>query len=80
MIIINIIIKYIEIIVKTKDGVTKFKLRCPRFLYTAIVNDADKASKIKSIIPSTVQKVELNNKGKKKTEKVPTGKKAPKSS
>ena len=37
-----------------------------------------RAEKIKSAIPSTIQKVELNNKGKKKTEKA-TGKKAPKS-
>jgi hypothetical protein len=67
----------IEIIIKTKNGVTKFKLRCPRYLYTTIVEDPSKAEKIKSAIPSTVQKVELGDK-KGKKEKKETGKKAPK--
>lgn len=68
-----------EIVIKTNDGVTKFKIRCPRFLYTASIKNAETVSKIKSIIPANVQKVELNNKGKKKVEKpAATGKKAPK--
>ena len=68
-----------EITIKTKDNTTKFKLRCPRYLYTAYVEDPKKAEKIKSAIPSTIVKVELGDKkGKKKEEKKTTGKKAPK--
>jgi len=68
----------IEIIIKTKGGVTKFKLRCPRFLYTTKIDDPVKADKIKSAIPSSIQKVELGEKKSKKETKA-TGKKAPKS-
>ena len=69
----------LEITIKTKSGVTKFKLRCPRYLYTCIVSDAARAEKIKSAIPSTITKIELGDKkGKKKDEKKETGKKAPK--
>lgn len=67
-----------EIIIKSKNGITKFKLRCPRYLYTIIVDNLERADKIRSAIPSSIQKIELNNKGTKKTEKA-TGKKAPKS-
>lgn len=66
----------LEIVIKTKDNTTKFKLRCPRYLYTAYVEDTNKANKIKSAIPSNIQKVELG--GKKKNDKKATGKKASK--
>lgn len=68
-----------EIIIKIKDNTTKFKIRCPKYLYTAFVEDPKKAEKIKSAIPKDVVKVELGEKKKKKEEKKPTGKKAPKS-
>lgn len=68
----------IEITIKSKNGVTKFKLRCPRYLYTCIVNDSARAEKIKSAIPSNITKIELGNKKKAKEEKKVTGKKAPK--
>jgi len=66
-----------KIIIKTKDNVTKFKLRCPRYLYTLKVDEANRAEKIKSAIPNSIQKVELSQKKGRKTEKA-TGKKAPK--
>ena len=69
----------LEIIIKTKGGVTKFKLRCPRYLYTTIVEDASKAEKIKSAIPNTIQKIELGEKKtKKEKDTKATGKKAAK--
>lgn len=67
-----------KITIKTKNNSTKFKLRCPRFLYTATVTDPSKAEKIKSSIPSTLQRVELGGKKPKRDEKQATGKKAPK--
>lgn len=42
--------------IKTKQGNTKFKLRCPRYLYTLKINDQGKADKIKSSIPSCINK------------------------
>lgn len=73
---INYILK--EIVIKTKDNTTKFKLRCGRYLCTAFVEDPDKAKKIKSAIPSNIQKVELGDKRGKKRDQKNTGKKAPK--
>ncbi len=68
-----------EIVIKTNGTTTKFKLRCPRYLYTAFVEDPKKAEKIKSAIPNNIQKIELGNKkGKKKEDKKATGKKAAK--
>ncbi len=48
---INKILK--GVVIKTKQGRTKFKLRCPRYLYTLKIDDAGKAEKIKSSIPSS---------------------------
>jgi large subunit ribosomal protein L38e len=50
--------KILGVIIKTKSGKTKFKLRCPRFLYTLKMDDSVKAEKIKSSIPSS--KLQLN--------------------
>lgn len=33
--------------VKKTGGVTKFKVRCSKYLYTLCVNDSDKADKLK---------------------------------
>jgi large subunit ribosomal protein L38e len=38
------------ITIKTKNNSTKFKLRCPRFLYTLKIDDPSKAEKIRSSI------------------------------
>ena len=51
---INKILK--GVVIKTKQGRTKFKLRCPRYLYTLKIDDAGKAEKIKSSIPSSNNK------------------------
>jgi len=67
-----------KITIKTKNNTTKFKLRCPRYLYTAFVEDSSKAEKIKSSIPTNIQRIELGGKKVKKEEKKATGKKAAK--
>ena len=36
---------------KAAGGVTKFKVRCSRHLYTLVVADAEKASKLKQSLP-----------------------------
>ena len=40
-----------SITIKTKNRRTKFKLRCPKYLYTLKIDDEKKASKIKTSIP-----------------------------
>ena len=40
-----------SITIKTKNRRTKFKLRCPKYLYTLKIDDEKKANKIKSSIP-----------------------------
>jgi large subunit ribosomal protein L38e len=32
-------------------SVTKFKIRCSRYLYTLVLNDAEKAEKLKQSLP-----------------------------
>ena len=49
--------------VKKSNGVTKFKVRCSRFLYTFKVSDAKKAEKIRNSLPPTL----VNNLDVKKT-------------
>jgi large subunit ribosomal protein L38e len=36
---------------KTRAGVTKFKVRCTKYLYTLCVQDAEKADKLKQSLP-----------------------------
>lgn len=36
---------------KTRAGVTKFKVRCSKYLYTLCVQDAEKADKLKQSLP-----------------------------
>jgi len=36
---------------KTKDGTTKFKVRCSKYLYTLCVTDPEKADKLKQSLP-----------------------------
>ncbi|KAG2493373.1 hypothetical protein HYH03_008505 [Edaphochlamys debaryana] len=36
---------------KTQGGVTKFKVRCSKYLYTLCVADSDKADKLKQSLP-----------------------------
>jgi len=37
--------------IKKTAGVTKFKVRCSRFLYTLRVQDSDKAEKLRQSLP-----------------------------
>ena len=55
---------------ETKNRKTKFKLRCPRYVYTLKVDDEKKAEKIKTSIPKDIEKHDINEKkGKKKEQK-----------
>ena len=59
-----------RITIKTKNRKTKFKLRCPRYVYTLKVDDEKKAEKIKTSIPKDIDKIEINEKkGGKSTNK-----------
>ena len=55
-----------SITIKTKKRKTKFKLRCPRYVYTLKIDDEKKAEKIKTSIPKEITKYEV---GEKKTKK-----------
>ena len=56
-----------QITIKTKNRKTKFKLRCPRYVYTLKVDDEKKAEKLKTSIPKEITKHEVGEKkGKKK--------------
>ena len=57
-----------SITIKTKNRKTKFKLRCPRYVYTLKVDDEKKADKIKTSIPKEIEKHEINEKKSKKKE------------
>merc|ERR1712189_16680 len=39
----------------------KFKVRCSRFLYTLVVNDKEKADKLKQSLPPGLQGTQVNN-------------------
>uniref|UniRef100_A0A914I8X9 Large ribosomal subunit protein eL38 n=2 Tax=Globodera TaxID=31242 RepID=A0A914I8X9_GLORO len=43
---------------KNKEN-TKFKVRCTRFLYTLVVDDKEKAEKLKQSLPPGLQVKEL---------------------
>ena len=55
-----------SITIKTKKRKTKFKLRCPRYVYTLKVDDEKKADKIKTSIPKDMIKNEISEKKSKK--------------
>jgi hypothetical protein len=42
-----------SIVIKTKNRKTKFKLRCPKYLYTLKIDDEKKANKIRTSIPDS---------------------------
>ena len=46
-------IPFIGVVIKKKNRKTKFKLRCPRYLYTLKIDDETKAKKITNSIPSS---------------------------
>jgi len=41
--------------IKKSPGVTKFKVRCSKYLYTLCVTDSDKADKLKQSLPPGLQ-------------------------
>ena len=55
-----------SITIKTKKRKTKFKLRCPRYVYTLKIDDEKKAEKIKTSIPKEITKNEVGEKKNKK--------------
>ena len=58
-----------SITIKTEKRKTKFKLRCPRYVYTLKIDDEKKADKIKTSIPKEITKHEVSEKkGKKKSQ------------
>ena len=50
--VINILIA--DVSIRSKDGVTKFKLRCAKYLYTIKIDDDKKAEKIKGSFPNSI--------------------------
>ncbi|PFH38677.1 ribosomal protein RPL38 [Besnoitia besnoiti] len=42
--------------------VTKFKIRCSRYLYTFVVEDREKAQKLEGSLPPSLQKVSIPGK------------------
>jgi large subunit ribosomal protein L38e len=45
--------------IKKTAGVTKFKVRCSKYLYTLSVADSDKASKLKRSLPPGLQVIDV---------------------
>lgn len=46
--------------------VTKFKVRCSRYLYTLVLNDAEKAEKLKQSLPPGLKVEEISKSAPKK--------------
>jgi|EP00223_Ostreococcus_mediterraneus_P001178 large subunit ribosomal protein L38e len=45
--------------IKKTAGVTKFKVRCSKYLYTLRVADGDKAAKLKQSLPPGLQVIDI---------------------
>ncbi|ETN87123.1 hypothetical protein RB195_013681 [Necator americanus] len=45
--------------IKKNSFNVKFKVRCSRYLFTLVVNDKDKAEKLKQSLPPGIQVIEL---------------------
>src|SRR3954451_23625217 len=45
---------YSAVRIKKKGGVSKFKVRCSRFLYTLVIKDTEKAEKLRQSLPPGV--------------------------
>lgn len=45
--------------IKKTGDVTKFKVRCSRYLYTLCVKDSDKADKLKQSLPPGLHVIEI---------------------
>lgn len=44
---------------KGKKGVTKFKVRCSKYLYTLRIDQPEKADKLRKSLPPTVKVVDV---------------------
>nr|XP_019004446.1 60S ribosomal protein L38 [Kwoniella mangroviensis CBS 8507]OCF67907.1 60S ribosomal protein L38 [Kwoniella mangroviensis CBS 8507] len=51
---------------KAPTHVTKFKIRCSRYLYTLVLDDAEKAEKLKQSLPPGLKVEDITNKAPKK--------------
>jgi large subunit ribosomal protein L38e len=56
---VKIMTKTKETATGKKETTTKFKIRCSKYLYTLVVKDAEKASKLKSSLPPGLTRVYL---------------------
>ena len=45
--------------IKTTRGMTKFKIRCSRYLYTLRVQDGEKAAKLEQSLPPGLQRKDV---------------------
>ena len=45
--------------IKTTRGMTKFKIRCSRYLYTLRVQDGEKAAKLEQWLPPGLQRKDV---------------------
>jgi large subunit ribosomal protein L38e len=45
--------------IKTVGKVTKFKLRCSKYLYTLVVDEPNKAEKVQQSLPPSLSKKEI---------------------
>ena len=45
--------------IKTTRGMTKFKIRCSRYLYTLRVQDGEKAAKLEQSLPPGMQRKDV---------------------
>lgn len=48
-----------QVVIKKMGKLTKFKLRCSKYLYTMVVDDPEKAEKIKKSLPPSLNKKEI---------------------
>ncbi|WVF66806.1 hypothetical protein IAT40_001548 [Kwoniella sp. CBS 6097] len=51
---------------KAPTHVTKFKIRCSRYLYTLVLDDAEKAEKLKQSLPPGLKVEDVSTKAPKK--------------
>ncbi|KAG9018293.1 60S ribosomal protein L38 [Tulasnella sp. 427] len=54
---------------KKQPAKTKFKVRCARYLYTLVVDDPEKAEKLRASLPPTLAVKEVDERGKPLTKK-----------
>jgi len=60
------VVRVKKTVLPSRSTQTKFKVRCQRFLYTLVVDDAEKAEKLKRSLPPNVKVEEIGAKKLKK--------------